>query len=113
MHRTHGVLELQRAGGHQRGVLTEAVAREIRHRRQLVAEHLEGRVAGGQDRRLLVGGELQLLLRTVETERTDCVAQCAVRGLEHLARRRQVRPILSHADALGALPRKDDGDTHR
>ena len=67
----------------------------------------------GQDRRLRVGGELQLLLGPLEAEPREREAEDRVGLVEDRARRRRrLAERLAHADGLGALAGKEQGERH-
>jgi len=80
----------------------------------LLAQHAEHRDRGGQDRRLRVPGERQLVLGALEAELRDREAErgvgLLVRALGGLVGVREVAP---HADALRALAGKQECRLHR
>ena len=113
-HRGHRVAQAQRPRGHQGRVLAQAVPRHVgRPRRAPGLEGPQGRDAGGQDRGLGVGGELEVALGTLEAEPGKREPQGAVGLLENGAGLREgVAEALAHAHGLGALAREDEGDAH-
>ena len=66
--------------------------------------------AGGEHHRLGVGGEVELILRTLADQPGDVDAERG-RGLrERLAHGRVIAPCVEHADGLRALTGKDEGE---
>ncbi len=76
-----------------------------------VPEHRPDGGAVGEERRLGVHRERELLGGAFPAEAREREAQGVVRLLEDGARgRERIRQILPHPDRLGALPRKEQGD---
>ena len=112
VHQADRVGERERAGRDQRRVLAERVARRRRRARAPVArsQHAQRRDAGGQDRRLRVGGERQLLLGPLEAELRQREAERGVGLVEHrrAPRARRRASARAHADLLRALAREQE-----
>ena len=121
-HESHGVGEVQRAGGDERRVLPHRVAggegrvRDV-HREGIpaLAHGLEIGDRGGDQRRLGVLGPVQLLLGTLPGEARDGLAQRLVRGSEDGGGGRGgLGEGAAHADELAALAGEDESDlVHR
>ena len=101
--------QTHRAGRHMRGVLAQAVPGHERRREIPLGEHPITGDAHGQDGRLRVLGEQQLILRAVEAQPAEILPQSRV-GLGHcVARHRKgLGERLAHPDLLRSLPRKDE-----
>ena len=111
------IAEVERAGGDQRGVFTQAVAGDEAWRLPLLTERLESlahrgqaRQRHGQDGRLRVDRVFELVGWTFEAQRRQLEAEDLVGLLEHPPRSvRRLEEGLAHAHVLGALARKHEG----
>ena len=109
----HRVVQGQRAHRHQRRIFAQAVAGHPGRPHPLVEDGAEAGDAGGEDRGLGVGGELQVGLRTVPAQLRDPVAEGVIGLVEgRLALRERLGQRAPHADLLRSLAREDEGDAH-
>src|SRR5262249_50102244 len=103
--------KIDRAGGHVRGVLAKAVSSD---KRRLDAERLhqsKGGYAHGENGRLLILGQRQLVFGSFETQMAERLAERGLRLLEGLtANRIRVDQRLTHTDSLRSLSREDECD---
>ena len=107
MHRLHRVRKRQHAGDHQRRVLTQAVTRQ-QLRLQPTRSQMHPRChAVDQNCRLGVLGQAQFILRSIETQTPQIVAQNRVGLFKQPAHLGIHLPqVPAHADELRALARE-------
>src|SRR5438309_3163450 len=106
--------EGHRAGGDVRGVFAEAVAGDERRLQSLGRQQPARRRADRQDRRLRILGEVQPILRALETEAAQGFAQRGVGLVEGLSTHgERFRKRLAHADSLRTLSGKDESGCQR
>jgi hypothetical protein len=109
-----GVGEAQRAGRDQRAPLAERVpGRDVEGQPALRLERAQDRDRIGEDGRLGVAGEGELLLRALPTELGDGEAERVVGLLEHPACDRELeREVAAHPDPLRTLSGKENRGLH-
>ena len=113
MHQSDGILETNRTGGDTRGILAEAVARAPRRRNALGLDQPQRRHTMREQRGLGMPRLAQHVLGALPADPGQLEAQRLVGGLEHGARFRVTLSERSaHADGLGALAGKQEGELH-
>src|SRR5205823_3226326 len=113
-HDAYGVPERERSCGDMRGVLAEAVAGDECWFHAARGKQPRRRDADREHRRLRVLGEHQHVLRTVEHDTAQRLAERRIGFVEGLtAQRKRVRQRAAHADLLRALSWKDERDQGR
>ena len=112
------VAKRERAGGDVRRVLAKAVSGDEGRARCRARQHAARRDAGGQDRRLRVLGQRQLILGPLEAERAQTTQMAARRRVKAASAssnvgaglREALGERLPHADLLRSLSGKDERD---
>jgi hypothetical protein len=110
-----GVGDAQAAGGGQRGIFPERMARHHgglvgQHQPALALQHPQHRERHRHQRRLRVLGQGELLDRAGEHQLGELLLQRVVDLLEHGAGgRERGREVPSHAGELASLTREDEG----
>src|SRR5439155_23230887 len=100
-----------RAGRHVGRVLAEAMAGDKRRREAALLEQAPGGGTDGQNRRLRVLGQRQLILRAFEDDPAERFPERRVRLFERpAANRKRIGQRLAHADFLRTLSWKKKRD---
>ncbi len=108
------VAQRQRARRDQRGPLAERVAGDDVEREAALAKHAKHRDRRGQDRRLRVLGQREVILGTLPAQLRQREAERIVGLVVGLLREGRLdRQIAAHADSLGALAREQERGLHR
>jgi hypothetical protein len=108
-HQAHALVEGERAGGRERRVLAEAVARAHRRLDAEPLDRVEHHEAQHERGQLRVAGVLQLVGVGVEQEALD-ITPGDLAGLAHQLPGVVLRPGAPHAGALRALAREQKSE---